>query len=1430
MKKRSIAFLLSLVMLLSLLTPTALAEEPDQEGQATEESTEIPALSETAVAVPREAAFGDETTVTAPEGAESYQWQFRLMEGLWVNISDDESAAIVLTYAKVCNMLDESGAASLRCLVDGAASEILTVTVTDEPAQEPDETPVPDEEPVLEEEPVLDEEPVIQPVLPVLDPQQSAEDTIVGVSNGAVGAQEETGDGDMLVVEIKYQFVDGKSAGQSWKASVAKGSSLKQSVKNPVVEGYDPYVEEDTEPSESVELNLEDIQKNVEILVTYRPAVVNFTVEHYLQNVGDDKYTLDKTVTTTGYTESPVGDALTGSYPGFYALLYDTTTKIAADGSTTVKIYYDRAYYLMNFDLDGGYGVEPIYAKYGTALNVGIPEKAGYTFDTWDPKLEYDTMPAMNTSYKATWRTAGKVKVTIVYWGENANDTGYSYLNSKVIEADPGEEITMTESMAGSLTTLVSYGLPEDAAAVDPNDDGYGDGDARTHFEGNCTSTKDTGKLTNLVSGSVCHYKDGTSKWWGDTWYEDFYWLYLDGKYYVLTETQYNKLKSNDGQSVTHGNDTYEIYPVNANALLKLWEYVEAKPEAVKAAGDDSTVINVYYRRTEFTLTFKVNGTTVKTIKTKWGADIKSEFPIVGTNGTTYKGYWWEVPAGSITYEAGNYLLSIDAMPQEDIVFVGTNKGTTAKLYYYVQKLPGENSAETDRTEDSINFKLYKPVVYTVRSGVLTEKEEFYEIPGFTKYKSNPSFANGNPRPKDENYFYYLRNSYQLKFYNYNAEVEQQEKTVLYEAALRDYNFTPDYPAKLERGAYRFVGWYTTPECYDNSRVDWDTIKMPANDLMLYAKWVPVTHEVKLYPTEADMKAQENQIGETMQVPHGSVANKPDDPTNGEYQFIGWFYQENGVEKAFDFSMPVNKDLNLYAKWSSNVMVTCVIHYMVAGTTTKVAEDFVGKALATTTQTFEAKTGTALFEAYQNGYYPDVSSHSIVVDIDPAKNEFTFYYTPAEKMPYTVRYRELGNESNIIYPDETRDENTDSIVTERFKPKAGYVPDEVQKRLILTSDPTKNVLTFWYIKDETHAPVQVIDYKQNLDGTYTESVRSSFNGNIGDKYSDTALSFPGFTFNEGKSTTKGTIEAEGLILKFYYDRNSYPYEFKFVLQGTTTELADSEKGSALYQSQVTQNAKNIPGYEVVGAKNYSIIIQIEDPDDVANKNVRIFYYTEKTATINYEVVGPKGCGSVTPTSETVKVVTGEAQGSTAAANGGFRFVGWYDNANCTGTALSDNPNYVPTKPGDLWTDATYYAKFEPDVADLTITKTGCANIDENQSFIFTVTGGDLPDEGLKVVVKGNGSVTIKGLKVGTTYTITEDTGWSWRYTPTAKDGKTAEPAQDIELQAEVNGYKNTVTFNNSRTQDKWLNGCSWAENNWAFGKKKTDKNPDGETN
>lgn len=103
---------------------------------------------------------------------------------------------------------------------------------------------------------------------------------------------------------------------------------------------------------------------------------------------------------------------------------------------------------------------------------------------------------------------------------------------------------------------------------------------------------------------------------------------------------------------------------------------------------------------------------------------------------------------------------------------------------------------------------------------------------------------------------------------------------------------------------------------------------------------------------------------------------------------------------------------------------------------------------------------------------------------------------------------------------------------------------------------------------------------------------------------------------------------------------------------------------------------------------------------------------------------------------------------------------------------------------------------------LTITKTGWETIDENQSFIFKVVGPDNFEK--TVAIYKGGSVTIKGLKIGT-YTVTEVTGWSWRYTPDG-NGKTItlQPAQT-----------NEVTFANTRSNDKWLGGDAYSQNKFG---------------
>lgn len=112
--------------------------------------------------------------------------------------------------------------------------------------------------------------------------------------------------------------------------------------------------------------------------------------------------------------------------------------------------------------------------------------------------------------------------------------------------------------------------------------------------------------------------------------------------------------------------------------------------------------------------------------------------------------------------------------------------------------------------------------------------------------------------------------------------------------------------------------------------------------------------------------------------------------------------------------------------------------------------------------------------------------------------------------------------------------------------------------------------------------------------------------------------------------------------------------------------------------------------------------------------------------------------------------------------------------------------------------------------DLTIQKEGWEEIDENQSFVFKVTKDDDPAFSMDVVIQGNSSVTIKDLKPGT-YTVTEETGWSWRYT-------LADVSQQVNPATATEKDENDavlVTFTNTREKIKWLNGGAWCKNLWG---------------
>lgn len=1194
-------------------------------------------------------------TAQAQSAAENdaYQWQIRAAKNVWANILGSDTQTLELSYPMVTSALSEKNTVQIRCRLTSAEtgeatfSDAVTVEVTAATA---------------------------------VDTPASADAAAAPVLRSPAKVAAAANDApETCTIEIKYVLKNGTQAAPFWTATVAKGSPFKQTINSPTVVGYEP------EPSDkSITIDVTNIQDNITRTVYYYPAQVDFTVKYYQQNVNDDKYSLFETKTKQGYTEKPVSEYETGengfaaNYDGFTRLLYDGTATIAADGSTVVELYYDRNYYLMNFDLDGGYGVEPIYARYDAPINVGTPTKPGYTFNGWDPKLPA-TMPAENTTHKATWN-AGSADYLVQYWLENANDANYSY------------------------DTFVSR-----SAAV--------------------------GAVINVS---------------GDKSYTGFHFDHAD-------------------QNVT----------VN---------------------GDGTSVVNVYYKRNTYTLTFQVDeGIPWENWKTK------AEFTNVKYGEDTTK-YWDQAPSGYLWYTAKDgdtFYTAAPDMPNRNLTIYGKSSSGSSTIHYY-----------EEGTTTSI-----KPDLTVQYTGWSFTKEDYIAIPGFT-YKSNS--RNGS-----QYYLYYTRNSYKLDFNNKGKIVKSE--TISYDTALKSQYFKPVYPDGLEPNAYQFAGWYTDPGC--TNVVDWDTAKMPYNNTVFYAKWAPVTHTVKTWLTDA--KETPVYVGDTgsneQTVNHRELAMNPGTPSNGNYTFVGWFYKDaDGTEHAFDFSMPVAKDLDLYAKWSSNTLVPYTIHYQLEDGTT-IADDTKGSALAGSTKTFEAKTGDQLNEGYQSGYFPETSSHSIIMDIEGTaangKNDFTFYYVQKEKVKYTVRYLEKGT-NNVLHKEKTG-ETSAAVITEKFEQIKGYAPDAYQKRLVLSANDEENVLTFWYVEDKDHAPVQIIHWTQNIEGEgYTEYQSSTdLNGEIGKTYTAQRLTnLPGFEFNVDKSKTSGTVEAGGLVLNLYYDRIKYPYAFQFLEQGTNKVLRDPVTGYDRYQAQVTETAPSIPGYTLVGDRSQSMVIQIEDPANEAKKNVKIFYYTEKTVDIKYQVVGPDGSGTLdNPLDSNVKVLSGTVQGSTPTANEGYKFVGWFEDAACTkavnqtwvGTGSKLTPQQsVKYGDQDGYGAATYYAKFERDVFDLTIEKKAAdgSKIDENQTFVFRVQGksNNNNDVDMQVVITGANEQVIKNLPVGD-YTITEDTSWSWKYTPVG--GAT----QELKADSIQNGAA-TVTFKNENNGTNWLTSLAKAINTWAGGK------------
>lgn len=355
-------------------------------------------------------------------------------------------------------------------------------------------------------------------------------------------------------------------------------------------------------------------------------------------------------------------------------------------------------------------------------------------------------------------------------------------------------------------------------------------------------------------------------------------------------------------------------------------------------AGDDSTIVNVYYKRNVYVINFYSSKNPKYSCGKKehehwfWCYDfrgdlvcgkeehrhsdscVKPEHKITAKYGAYIRDQWpgggWYVSSQKNDNTAQT---SIDVMPLGGTNFYGKQDGYyTQTAKYYTEVLPGDEASGT-RKSDGRYYKL-KYTDTTKSSGRLTVTgEDRYRIYGFT---CNESLSARNGQDYNGAKFYYTRNSHKIVFMNNGPEKTVSMK---YEQSIADVNYTPTAPKGKE--GYTFAGWYDNQLC-EGKEYTFAGKTMPDQNITLYAKWVAPVHTVTVYKTD---KTTEHYKFEN--VSHNDTIDVTKIPTyevSEGYEFLGWVLLEDGTEDGtpFNFNTQITRDYKLYAKIGSTATYT----------------------------------------------------------------------------------------------------------------------------------------------------------------------------------------------------------------------------------------------------------------------------------------------------------------------------------------------------------------------------------------------------------------------------------------------------------------------------------------------------------------------------
>ena len=544
-----------------------------------------------------------------------------------------------------------------------------------------------------------------------------------------------------------------------------------------------------------------------------------YKVEHYQQNLAGDAFVLFETEEQNATTDTHVS-ATPKDYTGF---TYDGTVdgtvtegNVAGDGSLVLKLYYTRDSYKVTYQYTGKVptGASELPAetteKYGAAVTVAADATApGYTFSGWSREDGF-TMPAENVTITGSFTANGETPYKVEHYQQNLEDDGYTLAETENLT---GETDTTATANPKTYPGFAFNGTAEGTVASG-NIAGDGSLVLKLYYTRNSydvtyayTGTVPTGasalpeKATVKYGAPVTVAEAATAPGYTFSgWSRNDFTMPAEN----VTITGSFTANSNTEYTVRHHfqnilDDAYDADTamlsetlsgttdtLTAAAAKTVAGFTAQSFQQKNIAGDGSTVVDIYYNRNSYTVTYAVTGTVdpnpnYKQADYRFGQNVAAE-AAAAKAGYDFIG-WANEPA---------------VMPANDVTATGyfvARTDTAYQVQHYKQNLEddGFTLAETEElTGKTDTIATANPKTYT----------------GFTLDGTvEGTVASGNIAGDGSLVLklYYTRNSYDVT-YAYTGTVPTGA-SALPEKATVKYGAPVTVAEAATAPGYTFSGW-----------------------------------------------------------------------------------------------------------------------------------------------------------------------------------------------------------------------------------------------------------------------------------------------------------------------------------------------------------------------------------------------------------------------------------------------------------------------------------------------------------------------------------------------------------------------------------------------------------------------------------------------